>query len=96
MKTLHDIRKSLHESVAQSQELTTAKTTTATIRKKTTINESMTCEEVDAIADMADDLYHTMAGNKNTVPTWVEKRMAVIHSSMRAIYDHYIAEQKKS
>jgi hypothetical protein len=49
---------------------------------------SMTRNELDEIADMADDLFNVLP-NFDECPAWVQHKVAGIHSSIHGIYDYY-------
>ena len=49
---------------------------------------SMTRNELDEIADMADDLFNVLP-NFDECPAWIQHKIAGIHASIHGIYDYY-------
>jgi hypothetical protein len=49
---------------------------------------SMTRNELDEIADMADDLFSVLP-NFDECPAWIQHKIAGIHASIHGIYDYY-------
>jgi hypothetical protein len=54
----------------------------------------MTTQEMDEIADIADDLYNIFP-KFDECPAWVQHKVAAIHAEMNSIYDFYKLELQK-